>query len=643
MNSLSRRQFLKGAAAGTVSLAATSLLGACSQNSESTQPVPKASAADECYEKSVTWDAEYDVIVVGYGAAGCSAAITAHDAGAKTLLLEKAPKGHEGGNSKYCGQCVVCPTDHDKAVTYYKGLRGGFSNMTDEMIEKLVSDGMKNSDWLVEVAGANKDKMGGFPWNEFPEIPGGESIFSALVDGEAWSGKVYRTLHNAVEKRGFDVWYQAPAYKLIQDPITRVIHGVTIKVNEKLYNVRAKNGVVMALGGFENNKEMIQSYVQMPIAYSKACRYNTGDGVTMCGAVGAALWHMSTMAGCDPNFVNPETNIAMAYYFTVANGAGFTTGFFAHEAILVGGDGTRYMNETDAPRHGHVLRHGTWISLPIPDNSWCIFDDQANTDGKPYPAFSDHCKDELEKGWVVKANTLEELADTIGIDAEGLAKQVAKYNAYCANGEDLDWGRNPKYLKPLTKAPYYAFRVYPTFTNTQGGAKRNVNMEVEDTYGQPIPHLYSAGEFGSFYADIYQGGSNLSECLVSGRTAGANAAVVKNDVTQENLLTANAIDFKADPDEEIKLEANQYLGVGIGIGGEVKVVVTYENGAITDVKVVRQDETIGYGTRAIASMPEQFIGIKSAEELDGIDNVSGATVTSKALKNAIIDALSQVK
>lgn len=97
------------------------------------------------------------------------------------------------------------------------------------------------------------------------------------------------------------------------------------------------------------------------------------------------------MAGCDPNFVNPDTKIAAAYSINSARG------IFAHEAILVGGDGTRFMDESTGTRHGHVDRHGTWISLPIPTNAWCVFDSKANAAAKPYPTFSAGCADEIKR------------------------------------------------------------------------------------------------------------------------------------------------------------------------------------------------------------------------------------------------------
>lgn len=636
-NNLSRRDFLKGMATVGAVGAMSALVG-CGTG---TSGASGTAAAGTSFEKSIKWDAEYDVVVLGGGFSGMAAAITASDLKAKTVLIDKAPKGHEGGNSRYSGQGIGCPKNLEDGIKYYKGLRGGYSNMTDEIIETFVKNAMENRDWIIKTVGVPESRMGGMPWHEYKELPGGETNECLLVDNESFTGKFFQAMQAAVASRPIDCWYEAPGYKLVQDPDTKIIHGVTIKNGDKTYNVRAKNGVIMATGGFENNIDYIQSFVQMPEAYSKAARYNEGDGIRMGVEAGAMLWHMSSMAGCDPNFVNPDTKIAAAYSINSSRG------IFAHEAILVGGDGTRFMDETVGTRHGHVDRHGTWISLPIPTNAWCVFDSKANAAAKPYPTFSDGCADEIKKGWVITANSIAELAKLMKVDEKGLAAEIEKYNGFCAKKVDADWGRADKCLLPIKTGPFYAFPIKPTFTNTQGGPQRNTEMEVVNPFGEPIPHLYSAGENGSIFSDIYQGGSNIAECCVSGRISGKNAAAVKSDVSQDSILKANAIDFSAPKDAAAatttSLGPNQYSGTGTGIGGDVNVVVTYENGAITKVDVVKQAETEGVGSKAIASMPDAFVGCKTADDVDKIDGVTGATVTSKALRTAVKDALSKVK
>ena len=588
------------------------------------------------FESTVDWDAEYDVIVAGFGAAGGVSAISAADAGAKVLLLEKAPEGEAGGNSRYAAQIILTPTDRDAAITYFKAMRGGYDNQSDEVIELIVDGAMAIPEWLVSM-GADESKFIHYPLVEYPALPGGEGINTTEIDGEFWTSKFWGLIYKNVMERkdSIDVWYGAPAVQLIQDRDTKIIHGVRVEQNGKTINVRAKNGVVLAVGGFENNEDMIENYTQMPECYSKGARYNTGEGVRMAIDVGADLWHMSTLSGPDVNFINPETGIAPGYMLcTSSEGLNMFTGFARGSLIVVGGDGTRFINEMTAPSHGHVNNHGTWVSQQVPNNSWAIYD-STNT-RKLFLSFSEGNLEEIEKGWILKADTLEELAAMMDIDAETLKATVEKYNGYCANGFDPDFGiegDNPEYLVPVAEAPFYAVPLKPNFTNTQGGAKRNTSCEILDVWGNAIPHLYSAGEFGSFYCDIYNGGGNLAECVFSGRIAGANAAAAKDDVSADTMLAKAAYDgTTADAFETAE---NEFIASAVGMGGDVVVKVTMDGDAIASVEVVKHGETVGIGDKAIEAIPAAIVAAQSSE----VDAVAGATVTSNAIMQAVKTAV----
>lgn len=601
-------------------------------------------ATAETFESTIDWAAEYDVVVIGYGAAGAASAVNAVEAGAeKVLILEKAPQGHEGGNSRYAAQLVLSPKEEDReaALTYYKNLRTEFDNQTDEILEYVVDGLISAAPWM-EAHGANLYYM---PFPEYPELEGSEVARAFLVDAQSWNAGYLRFLQNLVEgyTEQIDVWYETPAVRLIQDKATKIVHGVIAENNGQQYNIRAKNGVVMAMGGFENNDEMLENYCQLSNAYSKGARYNTGDGVKMAIDVGADLWHMSALSGNDVNFVVPETGIAAGYALTNSNNTGYATGFSALPMIIVGGDGTRFCDETCFPRHGHTYKAGTWYTQQIPDNSWCVFDETARTSAPAYPSWSEGMVDEIEKGWVVKADTLEELAELIGVPAENLVAEVEKYNGYCETGVDIEFGKGPEHvassLQPLVTGPYYAFPVYATMTNTQGGAKRNTNCEVVDVWGEAIPHLYSAGEFGSFYTDIYNGGGNLSECLFTGITAGSNAAAVKTDVMEGSVMEGKtAVDFSP-VEATYETGANEYIGVGAGIADGLTVKVTMDGDKITAIEIVSHNETAGISDTALAEMPARILEAQSVE----VDGISGATRTSDGVKAAVSDALSQAQ
>jgi succinate dehydrogenase/fumarate reductase flavoprotein subunit len=141
--------------------------------------------------------------------------------------------------------------------------------------------------------------------------------------------------------------------------------------------------------------------------------------------------------------------------------------------------------------------------------------------------WSDDNLREVKKGWIQRADTLAELAKLIKLPSEVLENTVARFNAFAAKGEDTDWGRGPETLAALDAPPYYAMELTPAFVNTQGGPRRNEDAQIMGVDGNPIGRLYSAGELGSIYSFLYQGGGNIGECFAFGRIAGRNAAKEK--------------------------------------------------------------------------------------------------------------------
>lgn len=584
--------------------------------------------------KTIDWHGEYDVVVAGYGGAGASASIEAADQGASVLLVEKAPKGEEGGNTRFALQAVLSinKEDVDKGIEYFQNLRGKYSSPSDEMIKAYLESASGNYDWLRQMGA---DNIYVFPFMEY-DLAGGEVMDAMLIDGEAWTSSLYRTLQEAVEDRpSIEVWYESPAVELIQDPETKIIHGVKVDNNGRLLNIRAKNGVVLCTGGFENNQQMIQDYLQLPYGYSKAARYNTGDGIIMAMEVGANLWHMSNVAGPDLNVLNPETNTAFAYAIQGKKDS-LSTGFATQNVIFVGADGTRFVDESELPNHGHIDFHGRWTHMPLSLPAYAIFDETARLSQAVYPSWSEGNVDEIEKGLIVKANTLKELAEKIGLEPSNLQSQIREYNRYCRDRKDPIFARSKDTLKPINKGPYYAMELVPSFTNTQGGPERNEKGEILDVRGNVIPHLYSAGELGSMFSGIYQGSGNLGECVAFGRISGENAALAKNNISQESVMT-DKTPVKAvwkEP-EVIVPKSGEYLGQDRGIGGPIKVLVTIKDDKISDIEVVYHNETRGVSTNAIDTVISSIIENQTTD----VDAVSGATVTSKALMHAVKNAL----
>lgn len=605
-------------------------LSGCASQDETTQ-------IETSYAETIEWDAGYDVVVIGYGGAGATASIAAAEQGANVLLLEKAPLGKEGGNTKVSGQIVMAPTDRDKAIEYFTAMRGGFDIQSDKIIETIVDGSMATRDWLLN-HGAKE--IIEYPVVEYPELPGSDGISAVIIDEkEIQTGRVYRLMQDNVikNKDKIDVWYESPGVELIQDPETKTILGVKVNHKGEMVNVYAKNGVVLATGGFENNQEMIENYVQLPEAYSKGAHYNTGDGIEMALKAGAKLWHMGNLAGPDANFIDPETGISAGYSIQGPGKHG-QGALGSKSAIFVGQNGQRYTNEAFMTNHGHVNVAGTWKMLQIPTPAFAILDENALKSGPIYAGWSQDNSDELAKGWITKADTLEELAEKMGIDKEGLVNQVNLYNQFVQEQFDPQFNRDAEYLNAISETgPYYAFEMKATFTNTQGGPQRNENTEVIGMNDEVIPHLYSAGELGSYYVDIYNGGGNVSECIFSGDIAGKNAAIVKDDTPVLNIENTIADDLDV-LQGEVELGENEYLGESQkGMGGLIQVKVKLDGDKIITVEIVSHHESEGISDEAIATIPQAIVDKQSTE----VDTISGATVTSKAIIEAVEDALSK--
>lgn len=509
---LSRRNFMKGATVGVTAIAGASALASCQSSTASSSP--------NLPEK---WDKEVDVIVVGFGGAGAATAITAHDAEANVLILEKAPEGHEGGNTRVSGNMWFSPRPADAAVTYFNAMSGPFT-APPEMVQVWAEEMGKINDWVTSIGGEVGDLDIFNP--EFPELPGNECA-KTFANPTAMQSKLWKLLKANVDDRQIEVLYGAPAKELVQNPETKEILGVIAEQEGKTIAIKAKKAVVLTCGGFENNQQMIRDYLHWEAGYPKGTPYNTGDGITMGLAVGADLWHMANVAGPDFNFKAPEFDFAFGYSLNPGE----------KSWIMVGADSKRFIDAKAGTRHGKVLLHGRWEPNPVPVPVHMIFDEKVRAASGLYYNFEMFCwysvvekyqwsEDnlaEIEKGWIIKADSIQELAEKLGRDPTALEATVNEYNQACAAGADPAFGTAAENLVALDSPPYYALEMFPTFTNTQGGPRRNEKAQVLDTAGNPIPRLYSAGELGSIYGHLYNGGGNVGECMAFGQIAAKNA------------------------------------------------------------------------------------------------------------------------
>ncbi len=666
MSTMSRRQLVGGAGIGFTAIA----IGATAA---------PAFASEAAGEQSA-WDAEYDVVVLGFGAAGANSSVAAYEEGAKVLLCEKAPDGQEPCNSKASGQLIMATDDAEGLYTYFEALCGNYDNWDEEAMRAYCEECLLNFDWLTNTLGADPnlvyptenpaenpdsteygnpdwqpfDDLWGIGrpgymhvWDEFPEIPESCHAMSLMTNGEAFNSEYYNLCKKAIESRidndRLTVWKAAPGKRLITDATGAVV-GVVIEKDGEELRVKANGGVILATGGFEANPDMISSYTQLPYAYLQAGTMNTGNGIKMAQAVGAELWHMSNVSGWMWAYKNPNLTTCT----TLSLG-------FSPAGIYVGPSGKRFQNETAENRHGRIDIGGSWISTPCPLPAYYITD-SAHIGEPLIPGFSADNTSEIEAGIVIVGETIEELSENIRTIGEApsfningeLDSALAKYNAHChANnneGEEDDWGR--MCTIPVETTPFYAVKIGPTMYNTQGGPRRNKFGQIVSVDGLPIQGLFSAGELGSVFPDMYNGGGNLGETMVFGRISGTNAAkrargefegaseptLTKNQrlaIENEQATAGDAIAFES-------LADGTYEGRGSGFGGAIVLSITVEAGAVSSCEIVESAETPAYGGTALPVYCEQLV---ETQDLNSIDVASSASNTLRGFKEAVNDAL----
>ncbi|MGE0557258.1 MAG: FAD-dependent oxidoreductase [Burkholderiales bacterium] len=509
----------------------------------------------------------YDVIVAGFGLGGGIAALNAAQAGAKTLLIEKSTV--PGGLSICSYGAVRSAHDPAQAYAYLQATNNG---RTPDDVNRTLAEGMCDLERYVrELAQINNARVitsieeneerakAGDPYRRqirgnYP-LPGTDTFYHTSVvdvpgfqarEAYPWANgapngpKLFKVVHDNVIAAGVEIRLGCGAQRLISDPATREVIGITVLQDGAEKHIRAKRGVILATGGFEGSAEMKAQFLEAHPVYNAAARSNTGDGIRMAQDLGAALWHLWHVHGAygfrhsDPSYPygirvkrfpdwfpgEPDkVNLKMAW-------------------IVLDRSGKRFMSEYQPYTQDTAVRplgHFDPLVQQFARNpAYLICDDAgrqlyplgkatSNDEGLRYD-WSDNNLKEVENGILKRADTLDELAKQLGLDASAVKVSVARWNALCAAGSDTDFDRPAGSMMTIDKPPFIGAPVYPVISNTQGGPVHDAQSRVIDVYGKPIPRLWSAGECGSAFGHLYLSGGNIAECVVTGRIAGRGAA-----------------------------------------------------------------------------------------------------------------------
>src|SRR5271169_1584736 len=187
------------------------------------------------------WDVEADVVVVGFGAAGVAASVTAHDLGANVVILEKAPEGQEGGNTRVAGQGYLNTSSVESAIAYLTALCGPYT-VPESMVRAWAEEMGRNNAWLESLGGDPQEHQHPPVGIEFPDLPGSDCVHKfhdGPTYGYSYTGKRFESL---VKQRPISIYYETPGRELIQDDITKEILGVRARQGDKWIDVKARKG-----------------------------------------------------------------------------------------------------------------------------------------------------------------------------------------------------------------------------------------------------------------------------------------------------------------------------------------------------------------------------------------------------------------
>jgi succinate dehydrogenase/fumarate reductase flavoprotein subunit len=538
--------------------------------------------------------ADYDVVVLGTGAAGLAAAITAYEEGARVGVFEKADL--VGGTSAWSGGQIWIPNNphqiglgkpdsREEAVGYLMALSHGMIDQA--MAETFVDTGPEMIRFFEERTPVRFYSIPDFP-DYHPEFPGGKAEGGRTLEcppfpyGELgeWRDRVttspyypdftitigettlgqpvpmpappeVKERRRANDERGMGL---ALIGRLLRGCLDRgiapqtgcratalimeegAVAGVRFEGPAGPSEVRAPN-VILATGGFEWNPELIRAFARGPLTHPVSIETNTGDGLKMAMRVGAMLgnmreaWWMPVIEV--PTDIIPMGRQLLTYERTMPG------------SIMVNRQGRRFTNEAanynafGAAFHEQDVSRFEYANLPC----WLIFNQDFYAKWPFVGGLSDHFEGDVRPPqWMTSGDTLEQLAERLGVNAPQLDETVARFNRQAAEGYDSDfhrgesandqWWGDPAFrgdpracLGPLGEGPYYAIEVKSGALGTKGGPKTDTDARVLDVDGNIIPGLYAAGNVMASPMGMTYGGAGgtLGPGMVFGYRAGRNA------------------------------------------------------------------------------------------------------------------------
>jgi fumarate reductase flavoprotein subunit len=468
-----------------------------------------------------------DVVVVGSGIAGMTAAISARESGIHTVLVEKSASfnqrgGHNAAIASRMQKQAGLKIDRNQII--HTIMEHGAYRCDQRVINTWADNCSQTMDWLLDLAEAANVKVALDPATKSWYFPNYPTIHIFIPNAQETLANM---LLDKCRSCGVDLRFNSPAVRLLREGQGRVTGVIAQNKDGGYTRYDVNKGVILCTGDYGSDREMIRKYCWEYINHLK-CHYdppvNTGDGHKMALWIGAAI--------------DDPPHCVMLFDWAVWSEEGLFN-LARQPWLYVNLNGERFMNE-DLPYNYACCQ----ILQQPGGNWWSIFDAKYDDE---WPKMKSQCcknmasptnwwtpdwfRSAVRKGYLMTANTIEDLARQMAVPVENLKAATSRYSQLARDGYDADFGKHPDRLTTLEKPPFYACKMEVRYMVTLGGLKINSKLQVLDNQKNPIPGLYAAGNVsGSFFGHQYPTtvpGLTHSRAWTFGRLAGKSAAALQ--------------------------------------------------------------------------------------------------------------------
>ena len=494
----------------------------------------------EIAEKDIVATHDTDILVVGCGTGGMFTVASAAEAGAKVIGIDRFPVGTGirediGAIDSRYQKAYGTKVDKFEFITMATLYAGG--RIQQDLVKLWCDESGAVVDWLGDRLAERGIEM----WHEsgdrndetrYKHFPIGHSPRMRLTKDGKEEISLNTVLFDYAVKHGARFDFSTKMVKL-EKKNGRVTGCIAQNAEGKYVRYNAKKGVVVATGGYAQNFKMLEALQPWNLRVTGrtgAMPGARGDGIKACLWVGAKMDETHSLLKFDRCALRPDQNPGVK---TIQSG---DSGFFwmgSQPWLKVNAYGKRFMNESGTYEnilHADEFQKGH-CHYTLFDSNWVQYAEQFKMHGCsrmfPFENGADPniswkvVKEKMlpgliEKGYVVQADTIEELGQKLGLPAKTLQATVTRYNELAKSGNDVDYGKEPHRLTPVNKAPFYGAKNTGWMLCTLDGIQIDTNMNAIDTEGNPIPGLYVVGnDSGGYFASEYP---NLATGMACGRT-----------------------------------------------------------------------------------------------------------------------------